>query len=60
MNKVEKVKQLAELFDLVQYYYEYRDQPLEESGDFQMKLKNCCTALQIDLDEFKKEFKLSF
>jgi len=60
VDKQEKVKKLAELFDLVQFYYEYRDQPqpVNGDGDFFFKVENCCAALEIDFEEFKKEFKL--
>ncbi|MEK3644457.1 hypothetical protein NSS70_07105 [Aeribacillus sp. FSL K6-2848] len=30
MDKVEKVKVLSQLFDLINYYYEYRDQPADD------------------------------
>lgn len=60
MEKVEKVKKLAELFELVQYYYEYRDQPVSNQENFFSKLEDCCNALELDFQEFKKEFKLFF
>lgn len=55
-----KVKKLAEFFELVQYYYEYRDQPIENSENFFSKIEECCNALEVDLEEVKKEFKLLF
>lgn len=58
MNKVEKVKRISELFELVQYYYEYRDQPTEESFNFAARVMDCCNALDLDYEEFTKEFKL--
>lgn len=58
MNKVEKVKKLAELFELVQYYYEYRDQPVKDNENFFSKVEDCCNALEVDFIEFKEEFKL--
>lgn len=60
MNQVEKVKKLGELFELVQFYYEHRDRPLEGNEDFHAKLEQCCQELEIDLQEFRKEFKLYF
>jgi hypothetical protein len=57
---MEKVKILAELFELVQYYYEYRDQPMNEDGNFLSKVEDCCNALDVDFTEFKKEFKLEY
>jgi len=58
VEQVEKIKKLAELFELVQYYYEYRDQPANDSENFFEKVEECCRALDLDLVEFKKEFKL--
>ncbi|MCL6573076.1 MAG: hypothetical protein K6T88_15555 [Bacillus sp. (in: Bacteria)] len=58
LEKVEKVKILADLFELVQYYYEYRDQPMRENENFLSKVEVCCDRLEIDFTEFKKEFKL--
>ncbi|MEH7253380.1 hypothetical protein V7111_14725 [Neobacillus niacini] len=53
-----KVKKLAELFELVQYYYEYRDQPIENGENFFSKIAECCNVLEVDLEEVKKEFNL--
>jgi hypothetical protein len=58
MDKVERVKRISELFELVQYYYEYRDQPMAESFNFEAKVQTCCHALDLDFTEFVKEFKL--
>jgi hypothetical protein len=58
LDKVEKVKKISELFDLVQYYYEYRDLPSKGNEDFFSKVQDCCQALEIDFTEFKSEFKL--
>jgi len=61
LNKVEKVKCLGELFELIQYYYEYRDQPVKgPAEDFASRVEACCNALEIDLEEFKKEFRVEF
>ena len=58
LDKAEKVKKLSELFELVQYYFEYRDLPRKGNEDFFSQVENCCQALEIDFTEFKKEFKL--
>ncbi|MGN7397365.1 hypothetical protein [Peribacillus frigoritolerans] len=60
LEKVEKVKIIAELFELVQYYYEYRDQPMKEGGNFLSKVEDCCNALEIDFTEFNREFKIGY
>ncbi|MFB6466762.1 hypothetical protein ACE38V_08030 [Cytobacillus sp. Hz8] len=57
-EKVEKVKRLSELYDLIQYYYENRDRPVNDSGDFFQKVKECCDVLDLDFEVFKREFKL--
>jgi hypothetical protein len=59
MEKVDKVKKLSELFELVQYYYEYRDQPANDHDNFFSKVEDCCHAIEVDFEEFKKEFKLA-
>lgn len=58
MNKVDRAKKASELFDLVNYYYENRDRPVSKDFDFYEKIKDCCLVLDIDLVEFKKEFKI--
>lgn len=58
MDKVEKVKKVSELFDLIQYYYEYRDQPMKENRNFFEEMEGCCRLLDLDFTELKKEFKL--
>ncbi|MGG3988613.1 hypothetical protein [Bacillus smithii] len=58
MDKVEKVKVLSQLFDLINYYYEYRDQPADDHFNFLERVEKCCNSLDIDFEEFKKEFKM--
>lgn len=60
MDKVEKVKKISELFELIQYYYEYRDLPAKEDFHFFEKVEECCNALDLDITEVKKEFKLTY
>ena len=57
---MEKVKKIAELFELVQYYYEYRDKPVNENMNFFAEVEDCCRVLDLDFEEFKREFKLTF
>ncbi|WP_174727374.1 hypothetical protein [Mesobacillus harenae] len=58
MDKSSKVKAVSELFELVLYYYDNRDQPVNENFDFFTKVENCCIKLDLDFEEFKKEFNL--
>lgn len=57
---MDKVKKVAELFELVQYYYEYRDQPVNENMNFFAEVEDCCQVLGLDFEEFKREFKLTY
>jgi hypothetical protein len=58
MNKSEKVKVFAKLHELVNYYYEYRDQPIKGDFDFFAEVEKCCKTLDLDFDDFNKEYKL--
>lgn len=58
MDKVEKVKVLSELFDLVNMYYVERDQPIEENNFFK-QVENCCNLLDLDFVELKKVLGLN-
>lgn len=57
MDKVEKVKVVSELFELVNTYYVNRDMPTDDNNFF-MKVEHCCDRLDLDFNEFKKEFGL--
>ncbi|MBP1153685.1 MULTISPECIES: hypothetical protein [unclassified Paenibacillus] len=57
MDKVEKVRVLSELFELINMYYVDRDQPTEENNFFK-KVEYCCSLLDLDFNELKKEFEL--
>jgi len=59
MNKVEKVKILSELYELIDYYYDYRDQPVEPDFHFYDKVEKCCAQLELDFEEVLNEFKIS-
>ncbi|WP_158591827.1 hypothetical protein [Oceanobacillus halophilus] len=57
MDKVEKVKVFAELYELINYYYEYRDQPVKGDFDFFAELEKRCADLDLDYETVVKEFK---
>lgn len=57
MNKAEKVKVLYDLFELVNFYYEERDKPSELN--IFAELEKYCDILEIDFQEFKKQFGMS-
>lgn len=57
MDKTEKVKALAELFELMNSYYVGRDIPLE-GVDFFDRLEACCESLELSCSEVKREFQL--
>ena len=58
MDKVEKVKVFAKLYELVNFYYENRDQPVDNDFNFFEKVKIYCDKLDLDIEEFKNEFKI--
>lgn len=58
MNKQDKTKKFCELFDLLQFYLENRDQPVEEGFDFNAKVEELCDELDLDYQELRKEFKM--
>jgi hypothetical protein len=57
MDKIEKVKVLSELFDLINLYYVERDLPYTENNFF-TQVENCCDLLDLDFSELKKVFEL--
>lgn len=58
MEKVEKVKVFRELYDLVNFYYTERDQPVDPNFNFFKEVEKCCNQLDLDFDTFKKELNL--
>jgi hypothetical protein len=58
MEKVEKVKVFIELYDLVNFYYTERDQPVDPNFNFFKEVEKCCNLLDLDFETFKKEFNL--
>lgn len=59
MNKREKVKVFAKLYGLLSFYYENRDQPVEQDFDFFKEVEGLCNKLELDFETFKQEFNLS-
>jgi len=59
MDQKERVKAFSELFELLTYYYENRDQPVDSDFDFFKEIKILCEKLEMDYDLFKEEFHLS-
>jgi hypothetical protein len=58
MDKKGRVKDFSELFELLNYYFERRDQPVREGFDFFAEVELLCNKLDLDYEEFKKEFLL--
>lgn len=56
MNNKEKVKAFKELHDLLLFYAENRDQPVEQGFDFFKEVKDLCDKLDLDYETFKQEF----
>jgi len=59
MDKKENVKIFAELYDLILFYYENRDQPVDKNFDFFEEIEILCKKLNLDFEEFKKHFNLT-
>jgi len=59
MEKTSKAKVFSELYDLMVFYSENRDQPVGKDFDFFRDVKRLCEGLELDYDEFKKEFNLN-
>lgn len=58
MDKSKNLKAFAEIYSLLNYYYEHRDHPAPEGFNFSKELEYYCNQLNIDLVEFKKEFDI--
>ena len=58
MDKMIKVKAFSELYGLLIFYSENRDQPVEEGFNFFKEVEVLCKKLDLDYEEFKKEFNL--
>jgi len=55
MNKEEA---LVELYNLIDFYYENRDLPVEKDFDFFGEIKECCEILEVDSATVINKFKL--
>ncbi|QJX64113.1 hypothetical protein HLK66_22365 [Niallia circulans] len=58
MNKKEKLDSFIKLYDLINFYYENRDRPVDREFDFFEEVKVNCETLEIDYDSFIKELQL--
>ena len=55
MNKEEA---LVELYNLIDFYYENTDLPVEKDFDFFGEIKECCEILEVDSATVINKFKL--
>jgi len=55
---MDKEKALVELYDLLDFFYENRDLPVNADFDFYKQVKKKCEILDVDYDTVIKEFKL--
>lgn len=58
MDQKEKVKACQELFYLVDFYSENRDQPVDKDFNFFGKIEYYCNQLDLDYNEFLEVFQL--
>ena len=58
MDKIEKVKVFMELYELINFYYTERDQPVDPNFNFFKEMENYCNQLDLDYLTLKKEFNL--
>jgi hypothetical protein len=58
MDKIEKVKVFIELYELINFYYTERDQPVDPNFNFFKEMENYCNQLDLDYLTLKKEFNL--
>ncbi|WP_077623329.1 hypothetical protein [Sediminibacillus massiliensis] len=58
MEQLTRVQAFQELFNLVVYYSENRDQPVDPDFDFFENVKYYCEQLDLDYEEFKSTFEL--
>lgn len=55
---MDKEKALVELYDLLDFFYENRDLPVDSDFDFYTQVKEKCDVLEVDYDTVVKEFNL--
>jgi hypothetical protein len=58
MDKIEKVKVFMELYELINFYYTERDQPVDPNFNFFKEMENYCNQLDLDYLTLRKEFNL--
>lgn len=58
MNELTKVQAFEELFQLIIFYSEHRDLPVDEDFDFFEEVKKYCKILDLDYKAFKDTFHL--
>ncbi|UOQ48934.1 hypothetical protein MUN88_01985 [Gracilibacillus caseinilyticus] len=58
MEKITNVQAFQELYDLITFYAENRDRPVDENFDFFEQVEKYCKQLDLDVDEFKETFNL--
>ncbi|WP_283152605.1 MULTISPECIES: hypothetical protein [Bacillales] len=58
MTTQTKVEDFKELFDLIIYYSENRDRPVDKGFNFFEHVEFHCNNLGLDYEEFKKTFDL--
>ncbi|MFB5664110.1 hypothetical protein [Alteribacillus sp. HJP-4] len=59
MNNISRVTAFAELHGLILFYKENRDLPVSDDFNFFDEVKKCCDQLDLDYEEFIKEFNLT-
>lgn len=58
---MEKEKALIELYALIDYFYEFRDLPVEDPNfNFDDELSKYCKVLEVDEKKVKEMFKLNY
>ena len=55
-----KLKAFRELYELITFYYENRDQPVPEDFDFYAEVRQHCVTLDLNPEELIEEFDLGF
>lgn len=53
-----KTQAFVKLYQLLEFYFENRDRPVDEGFNFSEELKKYCDVLEIDRNELVKTFKL--
>lgn len=59
MNKIQNVHYFKDLYKLLIFYYENREQPVQEGFDFFAEVKLLCNHLNLDYQTFIEEMQLN-